>query len=60
MPTTSLLREKQQNGGSTSQNLVNQEVQHIPRRSLLAPNSPLELYPVKKVSTLMNSCGLRG
>lgn len=53
-PPPPLLLEKQQNGGSTSQNLVSWEAQHIPRWSLLAPNSSLDLYPGKeKASTLM-------
>lgn len=55
-PPPPLLFEKRQNGGSTSQNLVSREAQHIPRWSLLAPNSSLDLYPGKeKASTLMRT-----
>lgn len=60
MPTTSLLLEKQQNGGSTSPNLVNLQVQYFPRRPLRAPNSSLELSCQRKASTLTDTCCRHG
>lgn len=55
-----LLLEKQQNGGSTSQNLVNRKYSTF-LGGLCWPQTPLDLYPVReKASTLINTFCLHG